>query len=202
MPLAIVPSGRFCSSQSCTPGQACTGNDPCYAGGVYDANCGCVGEVFQDNDGDGFCAAEDSDDNNPCVPDNSGCGGGTGGGASDCQELSSVGFEGNQLGIWNDGGSSARLLNSSTFAPTGQYSFYIQADNGVSSSLFSNSLDLENSSSLEVSFSYYPYNMEQGDRFHFEIDSGSGYETYQTYVAGTDFTNEQVTTESFSIPSS
>ena len=134
----ILIEGCGEQTQSCTPGLACTSNDACYVGSVYDADCNCVGGTFLDNDGDGFCAAEDSNDNDPCVPDGSSCGGDTGGG-TDCQEISSVGFEGNQLGIWNDGGSSARLLNSATFAPSGQYSFYLQGDNGVASSLFSNS---------------------------------------------------------------
>ena len=72
----------------------------------------------------------------------------------------------------------------------------------MSSSLYSDRMDLSNATSLELSFSYFPFSMEAGDRFHVEVDSGSGYQTYQTYVSGTDFTNQELTTANISIPSS
>jgi len=47
---------------ACDDGNACTINDD------YDSNCNCIG-TFVDADGDGYCAANDPDDNDPCNPD-------------------------------------------------------------------------------------------------------------------------------------
>ncbi len=46
----------------------CDDNDVCTVNDTYDANCNCIG-IYQDADGDGYCAANDPDDNDPCNPD-------------------------------------------------------------------------------------------------------------------------------------
>ncbi len=194
----IVIEGCGQKDANCTPGASCQPSDACYVSGQYDANCNCIGNQIIDADGDGYCAAEDTDDNDPCVPDGSSCGGSS----EDCQEISSVGFENGMLGIWNDGGASARLLNSATFSPSGRYCFYVQGNDGSGSSLFSNDLDLSASTALELTFTLFPYSMESGDRFHVEVDNGSGYQTLRTYVSGSDLANETVTTETLTIPGS
>jgi len=47
----------------------CDDGDPCTVGEVWMSDCSCAGGSFTgDADNDGFCAAEDPDDNNPCIP--------------------------------------------------------------------------------------------------------------------------------------
>ncbi len=52
---------------TCDDGDACTIND------IYDATCNCIG-TYVDADGDGYCAANDPDDNDACNPDDCGLG--------------------------------------------------------------------------------------------------------------------------------
>ncbi len=47
---------------ACDDGDACTTND------MYDNACNCAG-TFEDADADGYCAANDPNDNDPCNPD-------------------------------------------------------------------------------------------------------------------------------------
>ncbi|MEN0047224.1 MAG: T9SS-dependent M36 family metallopeptidase [Bacteroidota bacterium] len=72
----VVIKGCGGNTGGCTPGSACDDGDDCTTGDVFDANCNCAGTVV-DADNDGVCAADDPDDNDPCVPDNSdpSCGG-------------------------------------------------------------------------------------------------------------------------------
>ena len=91
---------------------------------MYDTDCNCIGGLVVDNDNDGFCAAVDANDNDPCIPNSSSANCNTTSSSNqDCDIFSQTGFESNILGIWNDGGSSARILNSSSFANTGNYLF-------------------------------------------------------------------------------
>jgi len=51
---------------SCTlEGQLCDDGDPCTQGETYDSDCNCNGGIFMDQDEDGYCAAEDPNDNDP-----------------------------------------------------------------------------------------------------------------------------------------
>jgi len=56
-------------------GQACSNGDPCVVNEIYIATsdgCGCGGGTQSpDNDNDGVCAAQDPNDNDPCIPNNS-----------------------------------------------------------------------------------------------------------------------------------
>ena len=51
---------------SCTPDASCDDGDECTVGDVYDEDCNCVG-MFQDDDGDGVCNAEDCAPNDGAV---------------------------------------------------------------------------------------------------------------------------------------
>ncbi len=56
------------SCSSCpNVGDACDDGDACTTGDVINASCNCVG-TYTDNDSDGFCAGDDPNDNDPCVP--------------------------------------------------------------------------------------------------------------------------------------
>ncbi len=168
----------------CQVGTACDDNNDCSVGETYDSNCNCTGGVVIDNDGDGFCAVFDTDDNDPCIPNTNGPGCNT---DLDCSLVSVVDFEGNQLGIWNDGGSDARILNSSNFAFSGNYTFYIHGEGGPESSLYSDPLNFQDFNALKMSFNLFAYSVEAGDRFFIEISNGGPYATYKTYTFGTDF---------------
>ena len=150
-----------------------------------------------DRDRDGYCEDVDSDDNDPCVPDASNCGG-----TIACQVISVVGFEKGDLGIWNDGGSDARILRSANFSMTGEYSFFVAGNSGVASSLYTDDFDFSRSNSVKLSFSFFPFSMERGDRFHVEVKSGSRYQTFKTFVSGVDFANEEIGSETVIIPAS
>ncbi len=52
----------------CTTGATCDDGDVCTTGDMFDADCNCVGTPVEDNDGDGFCAVEDCDDNDASLP--------------------------------------------------------------------------------------------------------------------------------------
>lgn len=49
-------------------GNSCDDGNPCTINDVIDSYCNCTGITTPDNDQDGFCGANDPDDNDPCVP--------------------------------------------------------------------------------------------------------------------------------------
>jgi len=128
----------------------------------------------------------DTNDNDPCIPNASGANCNTTSGLV-CDIFSQIGFEGNILGIWNDGGSSARILNSASFANTGNYLFYIQGNEGAQSSLYSDPIDLIGVDAIRLSFNYLAYAVEPGDQFLVEISNGGNYFPVRTFNFGIDF---------------
>lgn len=124
-----------------------------------------------------------------CTPCNTG-----GGGCTDIT-FSSENFESN-YGIWNDGGSDC--VRSRTRPIQGTRSIYLR-DNTSTSVLTSDAFDLSSLEELTVDFSYYPYSMENGEDFWLQIDNGSGFQTVETWVSGTDFNNNTLYNESVTI---
>ena len=172
---------------SCTPGTPCNDNDLCTVGETYDSNCNCISGSYIDNDNDGYCIGEDPDDTDFCIPDNSNCNT-----ALTCNVVMTEGFENNTTGEWNLGGQYATLLNSATFANTGIYVVHIRGNQGVSSSLFSNPINLSAYQSARLNFNIVPYSMEAGDSFVIDIATdGSNYFTYKRYTEGVDIFNER-----------
>jgi len=103
-------------------------------------------------------------------------------------------------GIWNDGGADAlRLLNANIELP-GAYSARIRDNSGVSSSIYTNTLDLTGNTSMDINFSFYPESMESGEFFllEFSNNGGQNFEHIQSFVSGTDFTNGTAQTETIS----
>ena len=173
---------------NCDPalaGTACDDGDVCTTGETYDANCDCVGGNFVDQDGDGVCAANDPDDTDVCVPNASNCGSG-------CTSFDLNGFE-STLGIWNDGGGDARAGSYPAYASTGNNAVRIRDNSGVASSIFTDPLNFSGVPSLEVSFSFYPRLMENGEDFFLEVSTngGSSFAIIEDYITGTDFVNNQ-----------
>ena len=147
-------------------GSSCDDNDNCTIGETYDTECGCTGGVFVDSDNDGFCANEDPDDNDSCIPNDEGC--------SDCEEFDFNDFE-NSYGIWNQGGGDcSRSSNFSSFATSGTTAVRIRDNSGIGSSMFSDVLDMSSYQGVDISFSFIPNSMEANEDFFLEVSSDAG----------------------------
>ena len=172
------------SAPTCQVGQPCNDGDSCTQGDVLDAACNCISGVEVDNDRDGHCAAEDQDDNNPCVPDASNCG------TTGCNTLDNQDFE-SSLGIWNDGGGDAFLGTFTLESNSGVRSVRLRDNSGLASSIFTDVLNFSNASSVEVKFNFHPSSMETGEDLILEVsnDGGASFSTIRSWVSGTDFQN-------------
>ena len=93
------------------------------------------------------------------------------------------------MGIWIDGGQSATLLSSAFFANTGNYSFYIQANDGIRSSLYTSDLNFEGVDAVQIQFNVFPYTVEDTDSFVLEVSTGGAYVVIKEYINNVDFTN-------------
>ena len=176
-----VSDGSACT----TTGQACDDGDDCTLGETYDANCNCNGGVYTDADGDGFCVGDDPNDNDPCVPDNSDCGG------CDWEVVDNNTFE-NGWGIWNDGGSDCRRSsNDSNYANSGIYCVRLR-DNNVTGTTTTDNLDLSSYEKIAISFTYYPRSMDNSNEdFWFQVSTNGGgtYTTIEEWNRGDEFEN-------------
>jgi len=167
-------------------GRACDDGDACTTGDVYDADCNCAG-MYIDVDGDGICGAQDPDDSDGCVPNATGAECNS---SQDCSVISTTGFENRDMGIWIDGGQSATVLSGSFFANTGNNSFYIQANDGIQSSLYTSDLNLEGVEAVQIKFNVFPYAVEDTDSFVLEVSTGGAYVVINEYVNNVDFSNQ------------
>ena len=143
--------------------------------------------TYTDADGDGICAALDQDDTDDCVPNANGIN--CIDDQVDCRVINATGFENRDMGVWIDGGRSATILSSVSFANTGNYSFYIQANDGRQSSLYTSDLNLSGAESVLIQFNVYPYFVEFEDSFVLEVSTGGDYSIIKEYVTDVDFTN-------------
>ena len=170
-------------------GQPCNDNNPCTTGETWDANCGCSGGIIIDADNDGFCAALDSDDNNPCVPTN--CDTGNPDTGSDCNTLAFTSFENGAFGNWQRGGEFVKPLTDPFFASTGTYSYYLQGDEGVNSSIFSIPLDATPYERLLFTFDLFTVDVEDGDQLVVEYSNDEfNYTIYATATVGQEIQND------------
>ncbi|XLS30946.1 endonuclease [Flavobacteriaceae bacterium M23B6Z8] len=114
-------------------------------------------------------------------------GGGSGGGNPTSTILQESFFE-SGLDSWTDGGSDcARYAGARSFE--GSYSIRIRDNSGTASSMTSKAFNLSSYDTVEVSFYFYAYSMENGEDFWLQFNNGSGYTTVETYASGTDFNN-------------
>ena len=164
-------------------GTPCDDGDDCTVGELYDMNCGCSGGIYTDADGDGFCISEDTDDSDPCTPDASNC--------NACEDFDFNNFE-NGYNLWIDGGSDARRANYSTYNGSGLYSIRLRDNSGAASSIYTEILNLNSYTSIEVSFSFVPNSMENGEDLLMEVsnDGGTTFTKVESWVAGSTMTNE------------
>jgi len=173
-------------------GALCDDGDACTIGETYDADCGCSGGTYVDNDGDGFCIGEDPDDNDACNPNPN---------AEACSSCDEVDFDDleNGYGFWNDGGSDCYWYNGN--ANSGSRSIRIRDNSGVNSSLYSDAMNLSSYLSVNVSFTYLPVSMENNEDFFLEysLNGGSSYTIAEEWNSGTEFVNNTRYFESVTI---
>ena len=129
---------------------------------------------------------------------NTGLNTGAGTGAAGCTVHNTNNF-GNGFGIWNDGGSDCALQDWP--GSNSNASVRLRDNSGVASSVFTDNINFSNAGSLTVSFDFYPQSMENGEDFFLEYSTngGSSWSVAQSWVSGTDFTNDQPQSESVSI---
>ena len=108
-------------------------------------------------------------------------------------------FEGG-YGTWNDGGSDAAWVGSTLL--NGSRNVQLRDNSGISSSIYSNNINLTSYNSVTIEFLFYADSMESGENFFVEYDDGSGvYAVIGDYVRGTDFNNNTTYSESITITS-
>ena len=175
---------------------------------------GCYTFTINDSYGDGICCAYgngsytltdgagstlgsggqfgSSDAANFCLGD-------TGGGGGDCTEVTIDTEDFNNWGIWNDGGSDCARVNSTTYANSGSVSVRLRDNSGTASSMTTDNLDLSDFEEITIDFTYLPNSMENGEDFWLRINTGSGFQTVQTWASGSEFSNGQRYFESVTI---
>ena len=144
-----------------------------------------------DNDDDGDTDCEDSD----CSEDDA-CQAPPG----DWVELSSTDFEGS-LGVFNDGGSDARLLNNNAYSQSGSYVAEIRDNSNSRSSIFTDAFDLSDYTTLKVDYHFYSRSMENGEDFLVELHNGSSWQVIAQYARGTHFDNDSTYIDSIEVSS-
>jgi len=126
-------------------------------------------------------------------------GGGGGGGPLNDVLLGSF-FE-NGLDGWIDGGSDCFRYRG-RFSAEGQFSMRLRDNSGSASSMTTAaSYDLTAYDNVAISFSVYANSMERGEDFFVQYNDGSGFQTVEAYVSGTDFNNGTFYTATVNVPS-
>ncbi|MBW8017276.1 MAG: hypothetical protein FVQ82_13920 [Planctomycetes bacterium] len=113
-------------------------------------------------------------------------------------------FEGG-WGNYTDGGDDCAILTDPLYAHQGSNSANIQDDSGDASSFWlTNGIDVHGPgyTEINVEFWYYPSNMETGENFQLLYYDGSSWQTIETWVSGTDFSNDVFYSEEVIIPES
>ncbi len=170
-------------------GQACDDGDDCTINDTYGIDCSCFGQYY-DLDEDGYCIGNDPDDGDPCIPDdqNAAC---DQEGSGDCLLLDDESFE-SSWGIWIDGGGDAAFsTNFGNYSNSGTGCIRLRDNAGTSSSLYTDDLSLSAFNTVEVSFSFYPVSMENGEDFFLELSNngGNSFSKIATWTAGQEFEN-------------
>ncbi|MFP2997824.1 fibronectin type III domain-containing protein [Spongiivirga sp. MCCC 1A20706] len=102
---------------------------------------------------------------------------------------------------WIDGGSDAfRYSGSRSFE--GNYSIRLRDNSGTRSSMTLNNVDVSSFDTVEVTFYFYAYSMENGEDFWVRFYDGSQWNTVATYARGTSFNNNTFYTATVTISAS
>ena len=124
-----------------------------------------------------------------------------GGGGPISDELIGSFFE-TGLDGWLDGGSDCARY-SGRFSAEGSFSMRLRDNSGVASAMTTAaSYDLTPYDNIEITFTFYPRSMENGEDFWVRYDDGAGFQTVAAFVSGSDFTNGSFFSATVNIPSS
>ena len=102
-------------------------------------------------------------------------------------QLSAHYFESGWNG-WIDGGSDTKRYAGSR-SYEGNYSIRIRDNSGTASAMTSPTYDLTSFDSVEVTFHFYSYSMENNEDFWLRFYDGNSWQTVETWAKGTDFQN-------------
>jgi hypothetical protein len=106
------------------------------------------------------------------------------------------------FGNYTDGGGDCSRYTSGSRAYKDSCAINIQDDSGVASSFYhTNGIDVRSYDKIKVSFAFYAYSMGTGHDFLVEYFDGNNWNTVATYVAGTDFSNDNFYTKTVIIDS-
>ena len=165
---------------------ACTGS-----GTLYD--CPALSAHMGDNCNDGNPNTINDSINTDCtcegIPASTGC---------TEQLINEEGFE-SGMGIWNDGGADALRFNDPDSYIDGAYTIRLRDNSGEASGIISDPLNFNGVSECRVDFKYLALSMEPGEKFLIEYSTNDqSYDLIHQWVAGVDFQNGDVMTESIS----
>jgi len=109
---------------------------------------------------------------------------------AECMTISDVNFE-SGFEIWNDGGEDCGIVNSIFISNSGTKSVELRDASGAASSMFTDPMNLDSASEVEISFSFLPVSFEKGANFLLEVstDGGSTYNVIKNWIVDRDFTN-------------
>mgnify|MGYP005989814363 CR=1 FL=1 len=89
---------------------------------------------------------------------------------------------------WTDGGSDCYRYSGSR-SYEGNYSIRIRDNSGTASAMTSEVYNLTSFDTVEVTFYFYSYSMENNEDFWLRYYNGNSWTTVATYARGTDFEN-------------
>ncbi|RME92173.1 MAG: T9SS C-terminal target domain-containing protein [Bacteroidetes bacterium] len=99
---------------------------------------------------------------------------------------------------WQDGGGDCyRYRGSRSYE--GDYSIRIRDNSGTASAMTSPTLDLSGYSSIDVTFFFYSYSMENGEDFWLRYYDGSSWTTVASWAQGSSFNNNSFYTATVTI---
>ncbi len=125
---------------------------------------------------------------------------GGGSGCSGNSVLVDSDFESGWQG-WIDGGGDC-FRYSGTYSYQGNYSIRIRDNTGTRSAMTYQNIDLTSYDAVEISFTFFPNSMENGEDFWVRYYNGSGWSTVAAYASGTSFSNGSFYTATVTLNSS
>jgi hypothetical protein len=106
------------------------------------------------------------------------------------------------FGNYTDGGGDCSRYTYGSRAYKDSCAINIQDNSGVASSFYhTNGIDVRSYDKIKVAFAFYAYSMGTGHDFFVEYFDGNNWNTVATYVAGTDFSNDNFYTKTVIIDS-
>ena len=190
----IVIQHCLTGNAQCDANSPCDDNDPCTVGDTYDSACNCVPGAYLDADDDGYCAAMDSDDFDPCIPDDTGC-------ETPCANSWFSEFE-ESLSQWNLGGTDATVVESHHIPSFGSRAIQLRDNSAHRSSIHTDPMDLNSASDLIIEFDFQATRFATGHDFMLELtnNGGGSYYRIETWTLGDDFVNDVTQRASVAAP--